>query len=226
MRYRTILSCLGLPLLLAVAVANQTSPQSEPLMYELVINGESFTVEANRVNKLTSKARPGTTYDVALRVAQVQRLVLNRVQLDYDRGFQISDDRGERIRTATLKHELGFSLAVTELGNVLDAAGRQQVLDTLKASLEQSFREAKATDLVVGKVQERKFASVDAKGLTIQYQDASGLARSCLLYVLDGKRFTASCIVQFLDDDHEAVLPLVKQTLDTLQARGGAARKE
>lgn len=224
MRNRLIMGCAALTVLWAVAAVSQTAPAPEPTLYELSIDGESYLIEANRANKLTSKTRPGTTYDVALRVAQLQRLALNSVQLDYDRGFQVSDDGAGRVRTATLKHELGFSLAVTDLGKTLDAAGRQQVLDTLKASLEQSFRDAKATDLMVGKVQDRKFASADAKGLTIQYQDATGLARSCVLYVIDGKRFTASCIVQFLDDDHEEVLPLIKKTLDTLQARGGAAK--
>lgn len=205
--------------ILASVAAQAADPRPEPTLYELVINGESFTVEANRAHKLQSKKNPAVTYDVALRVAPVQRLALNRVHLDYDRGFAVADDANANVRTATLKHELGFTIVISDVGRGLEQAARRQVLDTLQKSMEKSFRDDKAENLKAAARHERKFLHADAEGVTIQYHDAAGTAHTCLLYVLAGKEFTATAIVQFQDADHEDILPLVKKTLDSVQPR-------
>lgn len=208
------------PILILAGVAAQAAdPPPPPTLYELVINGESFTVEANRAHKLQSKKNPAVTYEVALRVAQIQRLALNRVHLDYDRGYTVADDANANVRTATLKHELGYSIVLSDVGRGLDQAGRRQVLDTLQKSMEKSFRDDKAENLKTAARHERKFQHADAEGVTMQYHDAAGTAHTCLLYVLAGKDFTATAIVQFQDADHENVLPLVKKTLDSVQPR-------
>lgn len=199
------------------ALAADSRP--EPVLYELLINGESFTVELNQSIKLASKKQPGVTYDVALRVSPMQRLDLNHVRLDYDRQCEIADDHGKNVRTATLKHELGFTIAISDVGGELKQADRNQVLQTLQESMEKSFRDGKAENIKVAPKHARKFQHAEAEGLTIQYYDAEGHAQSCLLYVLHGKGFTASAIVQFADADHEDVLPLVKKTLDSIQGR-------
>jgi hypothetical protein len=209
-------------LFLAVALAGLAAQAAEPpqaTLYELVINGESFTVEANRSLKLQSKKNPALTYEVALRVAPVQRLALNRIHLDYDRGYEVADDANANVRTVTLKHELGYTLVVSDVGRALDQSGRRQVLETLQKSMEKSFRDDQAEGVKTAARHERKFQHADAEGVTIQYYDAAGKAHTCLVYVLAGKDFTASAIVQFQDADHENVLPLVKKTLDSVQAR-------
>jgi hypothetical protein len=203
-------------LLLAFALAEN---RPEPLLYDLMINGESFSIEANRPMKLQSKKTPGVTYDVALRIAQVQRLVLNRIQLDYDLGYEVTDDASKEIRTVTLQHELGYTILVSDVGGEMKQAARDQVRETLQKSMERSIREAQAEDIKIAPRHERKLAHASAEGETIQYHDAQGRARTCLVYVLAGQGFTASAIVQFQDSDHEDVLPLVKQTLDSIQAR-------
>ena len=212
---------LGGSLVLGFALALSAQERTvEPLLYDLVINGESFSVEANRLLKLESKKHPGTTYEVALRIAQVQRLVLNNLQLDYDRGYEVSEDAGGNIRTATLKHPLGVTLVLSDLGESLDAAQRNKVLSTLQGSMEKSFRADNASELKVAQPHQRKFRHAAAEGVTLQYQDASGAARTCLVYVLTGEGFAASCIVQFSDEDHEDILPLVKQTLESVKRKG------
>jgi hypothetical protein len=203
---------------LIAALAAESRP--EPTLYDLVINGESFTVEANRSMKLESKKTPGVTYDVALRIAPVQRLVLNRIQLDYDRGAEVADGGGDSVRTVTLKHELGYTLVVSDVGGEMTAAARDQVRETLEKSMQRSFREAQSEDIKIAPRHERKFAHARGDGVTIQYHDAQGRARTCLIYVLAGQGFTASAIVQFADADHEDVLPLVKKTLDSVSPRG------
>jgi hypothetical protein len=200
-----------------IAVAAETA--REPLMYDLMINGESFTVEANRTIKLESKKKPGTVYEVALRVAPVQRLVLKGIQLDYERGYEVLDSAAGDLRTATLRHELGYSIVVSDVGGEMKEAARTQVREALVKSMEGSFRAAKAEEITISPKHDRTFAHASGEGVTIQYQDAQGRARTCLVYVLSGKGFTASVIVQFSDADHENVLPLMKKTLDSISAR-------
>ena len=215
---RTLLAFLA-----GFSIATAAEPRPEPTLFELVINGESFTVEANKSLKLQSKKNPKVTYEVALRVAQMQRLALNRIQLDYDRGYAVAEDANANananVRTATLKHELGYSIVLSDIGRGLDQTGRRQVLETLQKSMEKSFRDDKTENLKTAARHERKFEHADAEGVTIQYHDAEGKAHTCLVYVLAGKEFTATAIVQFQDADHEDVLPLVKKTLDSVQAR-------
>ncbi len=100
--------------LLTSTLAAQTRP--EPVLYDLVIDGESFTVEINRSLKVQSKKKPGVSYEIALRVAPSQRLLLNRLQFDYDRGYEVTDDVGKNVRTATLNHELGYTMVVSDVG--------------------------------------------------------------------------------------------------------------
>jgi hypothetical protein len=208
---------VGVAGLLAAAWAAEMRP--EPVLYDLMIDGESFTVEVNRAQKLESRKRPGVAYEVALRVAQTQRLALNRIQLDYDRGYEVTDDGGENVRTATLKHELGYTMVVSDVGGAMDEAGRRQVLATLQGSMERSFRNDKTENLKSAPRHQRRFNNASGEGMTIQYHDSLGQANTCLVYVLAGKDFTASAIVQFHDDDHEDVLPLVKKTLDSVRGR-------
>jgi hypothetical protein len=215
-RSNSLLALVGIA---AVATVVAADSRPEPTLYELAINGESFTIEPNRSLKLHSKQKPGVVYDVALRVAQVQRIALNNLQLDYDRGYEISDDPAENVRTVTLKHELGFTVVVSDLGGPMDEPGRRQVLARLQKSMEQSFREDQTEHLKTAARHERRFTHAPAEGVTIQYHDARGRAHSCLIYVLAGKTFTASAIAQFQDADHQTVLPLVKKTLDSIGPR-------
>jgi hypothetical protein len=94
------------------------------------------------------------------------------------------------------------------------------VRQTLQKSMEKSFRDDKAEGIKVAPKHDRQFQHAAAEGVTIQYHDAQGRAHTCLIYVLAGKGFTASALVQFADADHEEVLPLIKKTLDNVQARG------
>jgi hypothetical protein len=214
---RRFLSTFAL-LVLSSTAAGADTP-AEPTLYDLVINGESFTVEANRSMKLVSKKQPGVTYEIALRVAQVQRLVLNNLRVDYDREYEVSDDKGKGARTATLKHELGFTVVLSDVGGELKELARGQVLDTLQKSMEKSFRADKAEEIKIAPRHARKFQHAEGEGVTIQYHDAEGRAQSCLVYALTGKGFTAGAIVQFADADHEDVLPLVKKILDSVQSK-------
>ncbi len=83
--------------------------------------------------------------------------------------------------------------------------------------MEKSFRDKKVEGLKTAPRHERRFQHVPAEGVTIQYHDSQGRANTCLVYVLAGQNFTATAIVQFKDDDHEDVLPLVKKTLDSVR---------
>ena len=48
--------------------------------------------------------------------------------------------------------------------------------------------------------------------------DAQNVGHTCLVYVLTGKGFSATCVIQYPDADQDNVLPLVRKTLDSFQA--------
>lgn len=209
--------------LLAASVARaEDDAASAPTTYELMINGESFIVEANRAVTLQSKAKPGTAYEVALRVSPVQYLRLNNIRLEYDLRTKVDDNRQAERRSARLTHELGFSMLVTDLGDPLDAGARETALQMLTESVLKSHRRQGANDAQgeVTRLKDAQFRSAEGRGVQIRHKDADGIEHVSLVYVLVGKTFTSSCIVQYLEADSENVLPLVKRTLDSIEATG------
>jgi len=216
------LVCLCLAATLAWAASSRAesgSPaESPPLVYEVMINGESFLVEANRAVKLQSKEKPGTSYDVAVRVAPTQRIKLNAIQFDYDLPARVEDDGKRENRSARLTHELGYTILITDLGQPLDAKAQVEALKILVDSVKETVREMKETKLDVGEAHQRTFEGSSARGVTIRYRDAKDIGHVCLVYLLTGPKFAATCVVQYVDDDSEDVLPLIKKVLDSVRA--------
>jgi hypothetical protein len=210
---------LSAGLMLALALVALAQPNSDgPTTYEVVINGEAFRVEGNRVTKLQSKEKPGTTYEIAIRVAPTQEVRLNTVQLEYDLPAKISDDRGKTQRSVQIKHELGFSVLVTDLGGRLEPKAQGEILKALADSLVATYREQGGKDVKATEPETRKFAGSSGRGCTIHYLDAKGFGHTCLAYVLSGEKFTVTCVAQFLDDDKADVGPLVRKIFDSLRS--------
>jgi hypothetical protein len=221
--------CMGFLLLPAVlwvsppaaaqpAAAGSSPPQ--PTLYELMINGETFLVEPNRVDKFKSQRPGGATYDVALRIAPVQRIRLENLTFDYDMPAAVEKRGPGEGLSAKVRHELGFTLLVNDLGRALAPDQQTQVLDRMVDSARSTFQELAAREVTVEKPHQRKFASASAAGVTVRYRDKQNLGHTCLVYVFSGERFAGSCLVQYLDQDQADVLPLVKKTLDSLRAAG------
>jgi len=206
--------------LLFIGSTAGADPGADPLptLYELMINGESFLVEANRPVKLESREKPGQTYEVAVRVAPMQRLRLANFQFDYDRQSKLQDDTRTPRRTVRISHELGFTMLINDLGGVLETEAQTEALDVLKDSVVATFQEIGAKKVDIAKPHSRNFANAAARGIVVRYRSKEDFGHTCLIYVLTGKTFTGSCIVQYLDNDKDDVLPLVKRTLDSFRA--------
>ena len=201
------------------AVWAQPRPGPPPVTYELMIDGESFLVEANRIVKLYSKEKPGVSYRVAIRVAAVQRLKLNNLQFECDQRSQVEDSRRPQRRSMKLRHELGFSVLVTDLGEPLDKANRDKALDLLTQSIVKTLRQGNpnAREVTATRLPNHQFEGAEGRGMRIRRRDPEGIDHSTLVYLLVGKTFTASCLVEFLDADGDDVLPLVRKTLDSIR---------
>lgn len=191
---------------------------ADPLRFDLLIDGESFSLEANRAVTLRSETKPGTTYEVALRIAQVQPLRLNSVELEYDRGYAVTDDRRAEIRTATFEHSLDFGLTITDYGAPLPADAATNVLDTHAALREKLYRGIDATDVQVSQPFHRKFAGASARGVTITCTDDAGQGLTSLVLVLEGETFCCACLVEMYDADKDDALPLVERLLESVRA--------
>jgi hypothetical protein len=215
---RIFSAVLTLTAIAAIGAPPRAEPTAlPPSTYEVQINGETFLVEANRQVKLESKAKPGVTYTVAIRIAPTQPVRLNTVQFDYDLPAKVkADARGEN-RTARLTHELGFSVLFCDLGRTLDSQAQEQTLETLAKSVTTSLRDAKVKGLKISETHQRSFNGIAARGETVRYRDAKGLEHVYLLYVLSGPDCAASCVVEYLEHDSDDVLPLVKRILDSVR---------
>lgn len=199
------------------------SAAEPPTRYELLINGESFLVEANRVVTLESHQQPGVKYQVALRIAPTQPVRLVSCQFEYDLPATLHAEPavpagGAARRSARLTHELGFDLLVTDLGGPLRAGTQAEALQILSQSVMDTFRRMGVGKLTAAAPHQRRFAHAEAHGMTIHYLDAQGIGHTSLVYVLGGEKFAATCVVQYLDKDSEHVLPLIKKALDSLRA--------
>ena len=78
-------------------------------------------------------------------------------------------------------------------------------------------RNKQGEQIASARLPDHQFEGAEGRGARIRHRDIEGVDHSTLVYLLVGKTFTASCIVQFLDADGQDVLPLVKDTLDSIR---------
>lgn len=189
-----------------------------PQLYELMIDGESYLVEADRQMRLESKEKPGTKYTVALRISLQQPLELNTLRLEYDWPAHIQDDRGRAQRTVRVRPELGYTFLITDLGQPLESKAQSQALEILVQSVSKSLAESKMQEIEVAKPHGRDFAGSKGQGVIIRYKDKEDFVHNCLVYVLVGEKFAASSIVQFFENNAETVKPRIKAMLDSVRS--------
>jgi hypothetical protein len=202
-----------------VPAGAQPAPTTPPLSYEVQINGESFVVEANRVVTVESKKQPGSRYTVAVRLSPAQTVSLGSFQFDYQLPAKVEENGKPGNRSVRLTHELGFSILLGDLGPTLPPKDQEATLKILTDSVTAALRESKDTAIDVSVPHTRNFDGSAARGLTIRYRDGKNFDHVCLVYVLTGPTFAASCVVEYLEHDSDDVLPLIKKTLDSVRAR-------
>lgn len=198
--------------------AHGAGSSTPPLTYELMIDGESFRIEADRQVKLQSRQKPGVTYDVALRIAIEQPVSLNTFRFEYDWPAQVHDDLRRPQRTVRIAHELGFNMLITDLGQPMDDDSQEKALKILRESTVKGFQEAGMEEITVDEFQSRKFAGSVGRGMMIRYRDAEELSHTCLVYLMTGPTFAGYCTVEYLDLRQVDVIPRVRKTLDSIRA--------
>jgi len=191
---------------------------SPPLAYELMINGEGFQIEADRLERLRSQDSPGTSYEVVLRVAVTQPVRLNRLRFDYQWPAEVKDDHGRARRTVRIRHELGYTLLITDLGQPVAAGEEDAFLKILSDSVVEGLRDSRIEQLQVQPPHSHSFPHAASRGVVIRYQDPQGYAQTYLVYLLLGKDFAASFVAQYFDRDADDVLPGVRKTIHSIRS--------
>ena len=197
----------------------QPAAGDPPVTYEVQIDGESFLVESGqRPIKVESKLKKGTTYTLAVRVAMTQILRLNSVQLEYGMWAKVIDNKAKDLRIAQIIHDLGYSLAITDLGHVLNAEHEDKLLKTIADDAEKRFTDRKATHLKrTEPTKAQKVGSSVGKWLTITYDDSEEVPRTCTVFVLSGEKYTVSAVAQFRDQDKDDVRPWVMSAIESIR---------
>jgi hypothetical protein len=196
--------------------ADEPQDASPPQTYELMINGESFLVQLDRQTKLASKDKSSAGYQVALRIASRQRVELNTLRFEYEWPANVSDDRRRPERTIRLRHELGYTMFLTDLGPGVES--EDEAIKILRDSVNESLRASGCRNLKVSEPYQSKFAGCKGKGVTFRYQDQHDFDHTCVAYVLSGTDFAATCVFQYFDKDGTNAKPKIKATLDSVQA--------
>jgi hypothetical protein len=194
---------------------------SPPLTYELMINGESFLVEADQVVKLQSREKPGVTYEVALRIALEQPVRLTSFRFVYDWPAQVSETR-RPYRMVRIQHELGYTMLIADLGRPLDSARQDETLKVVQESTVEGLQHAGMKEITVTDLPRHEFAGSVGHGVSIHCGDDKGIGHTSLVYVIAGQTFAGYCVVEYLDADQANVLPRVQKTLDSVQANPSA----
>ena len=204
----------GFTCFLPCSARAQPGPADAPTTYEVQIDGESFQVESGqRPVKVESKLKKGTTYTLAVRIAMTQVLRLNSVRMEYGMSAKVADDKGKDIRTALVTHNLGYSLRITDMGHVLDAAGKDKLLKKLADAAEKHYTDAKAANLVRTEPKSQKFGSSNGKWLKFTFKNEQGQAATSMIFVLSGDNYTVAHEAEFRDQDSEEALPWMKNAL-------------
>lgn len=190
-----------------------------PLVFELSIDGETFLIEPEKQVDLKSKENPGKTYKVALRLAPRQRWVLNNIRFEYDGAFRVDDDNQTATRTATLTHELGFSLAVIDLGVAPTSTEAPKLLEQLSASLSNSYKQGGSTDITVLKPVDKKFGKLSGKEVRIDYVDRNKKKSTTLIALIPSGKQAGACVLNFPTEREADVVSLAKVTLETIAAK-------
>jgi hypothetical protein len=210
---------------LAAAARGAEPAAKPPTLFEVRINGEVFRVPGSQVVKVESKTKPGTTYEIAVRMAPIQSVRLDTIQLDYSLPAKMAttlikgDPKlGPPLRGVDISNELGFDLSIVDLGGPLDAKSQDNALDVLISTVKKRYADEKEPALEVGKPYERKFDGSTCRGVTVHYIDARQVGHTHLVYVLSGPKFTATCTIEYLDLNEDTVLPAVRKLLDSIRA--------
>lgn len=200
--------------------AAQPGGGTPPVTYEIQIDGESFLVEGNEPPQtVESTKKRGTTYKLAVRVAMVQRLRLNSVKLEYGMVATAHDNEGKEVRTVRIVHDLGFSMEIRDFGQNLGAKLEDELLATLTKDMVQSLTQRKVTALKQTPPKEKKFGASNGKWLKIGYTDANGIARSAIIFVLSGEKYTVSAVAEFQDQYLEEVGPWMGNILASIRPK-------
>lgn len=211
---------LGLLWTRNTAAADPTDGGSSaaPLIYDLMINGESFRVEANRQTRLESRAKPGVSYDVALQIAIEQQVRLEHVRFDYEWPATVQETRQGGQRAIRLRHELGFTILLSDLGGNMEESSRSEGLKILADSVVGSLRQSGMKEVAPTAPREWKFANATARGVSIAFKDSQGAEQTAQALLMSGPGFTASCVVQYFNNSAALALPRAKKILDSIRA--------
>lgn len=192
-------------------------PAPQPVFFEVQVDGETFLVESNKVAKVASQKKPGTNYQLAVRFASVQPVRLNTFQFEFDRPAELTDNGSPIERTVKLKHELGYTLFVGDLGDPPNETDVEKILMHLADSAASTFRKLGLDGVKTGEPHTRDFAQTKGRGNIVRYQDKEGFQHTCLIYVLTGKSYCASFVAEYVDQDADDVLPLLKRIIESMR---------
>ncbi len=210
LRLASIACCLPWP---ATAIAERPTPTR----YEIMLNGESFNVELNQIQQLTSRDDPKKSYQVAIRVAEYQPWRLNTFAIDYHRGFQVEeDDQGETLRRVVFRHALGFELTVHDLGGPIDRERRAGALKLLVDATQALLQEQAQKQVRVTPPKQLKLGPFEATRVGLSCQQANQQQRA-LVFFFAGPTSSGSCVLRYPAAAQADVLAIVQPMLQSLQ---------
>jgi hypothetical protein len=189
---------------------------SQPLTYELTIDGHSFEIKDSKPTEID--LQNGSSKSTAtIKVKDVQSYSTNAFTFDYERNFSLKDDHDSSSRTITLIRADGTSIVITDQ-NRPDGNEGKSLAEYLQSSMEDRYRAG-----VVKKLDKLPAKSVVYKAkkghmAAIQYVDEDDDELLCKIYVLQDDLKRYSVIVQGNKEDAARSQSLAEITLNSLSS--------
>jgi len=173
------------------AAEDNAEQTTQPLTYELSIDGRSFEIQDSKPTEIELK-NDAVKSTAIIKVKDIQSYSTDSFAFDYDRHFSIKDDHDSSNRTITLIRADGTSIVITDQ-NKPDGTEGKSLAEYLQSSMEDRYR----AGIVVKKLDKTPAKSVVYKAkkghiTAIQYVDEDDDELLCKIYVLqdDLKRYS------------------------------------
>ena len=94
----------------------------------------------------------------------------------------------------------------------------EQQDNLLKAVADEASKRLTDGKATVPKANSRKIGASDGKWLQFTYNDSAGTARTCMIFLLSGEKYTVTAVAEFRDQDKDDALPWVKNAVESIRA--------
>lgn len=182
-----------------VMIAPLGAAAQAPVTYDVLINGETFSVTEGDTTRLRSAKDSTVQYVVSVRPKRLQQYTTDRHIFTYPSVFALADNFANPGRSIKLTHPEGISIVITQLSPYRSEFRRDEAMAKIVGELGTAFRARNPSGLRIGDPSTVKFENAAGTMSQISSRDARQVEQICDVYVLQDGTWIFSVVVQYID---------------------------